>query len=135
MDISLIPGSHITASALDAQKARLNLVAQNIANAHTTSGPDGKPYQRQTISFETILDATGAKSVQVSDIRADDTPGKKLYDPAHPDADNEGFVTMPNVNMAVEMVDMMSASRAYEANLSAARTARQMAEKALQIGR
>lgn len=135
MDTSLIPASRITASALDAQKARLNLVAQNIANAHTTNGPDGKPYQRQTISFETILDATGARSVEVSAIRADTTPGEKRYDPAHPDAGEDGFVTMPNVNMAVEMVDMMSASRAYEANLSAARTARNMAENALQIGR
>jgi flagellar basal-body rod protein FlgC len=141
--MNIISGIDVTASALTAQKTRLDIVAQNIANAHTTRGPDGLPYQRKTVSFETeLLRRTGApagaaslQSVHVGKIGADSTPGARVYDPQHPDAGEDGYVLMPNVNMAFEMVDLMSASRAYEANLSVAKNARQMALKALEIGK
>ena len=141
--MNLISGIDVTASALNAQKTRLDIVAQNIANAQTTRGPDGLPYQRKIVSFETELirqtgtsaDSKPTQSVRVSGIQADTTPGTRVYDPQHPDASKDGYVTMPNVNMAYEMVDLMTASRAYEANLSVVKNARQMALKALDIGK
>ena len=141
--MNLISGIDVTAGALNAQKTRLDIVAQNIANAQTTRGPDGLPYQRKTVSFETeLLKQTGApataasvQGVRVGSIQTDNTPGQRVYDPSHPDADASGYVTMPNVNMAYEMVDLMTASRAYEANLSVVKNAKQMAMKALEIGK
>jgi flagellar basal-body rod protein FlgC len=141
--MNLISGIDVTASALNAQKTRLDIVAQNIANAQTTRGPDGLPYQRKIVSFETELlrqtgQAAGGRSIQsvrVNGINADTTPGQRVYDPQHPDAGKDGYVVMPNVNMAYEMVDLMTASRAYEANLSVVKNARQMALKALDIGK
>ncbi len=139
--MNIISGIDVTSGALTAQKTRLDIVAQNIANAQTTRGPDGQPYQRKIVSFETELlrsTKTGGaalQSVHVSGISADKTPGARVYDPTHPDAQKDGFVNMPNVNMAFEMVDLMSASRAYEANLSVVKNARQMAMKALEIGK
>jgi len=143
--MNLITGIDVTGSALNAQKTRLDIVAQNIANAQTTRGPDGLPYQRQVVSFETELvkrlgptpgtNGASLQSVKVGEISRDRTPGQRVYDPQHPDADDSGTVTMPNVNLAYEMVDLISATRAYEANLSVARNARQMAVKALEIGK
>jgi len=133
--MDLIPGIQSTASALDAHKVRLEAISQNIANATTTRGPDGKPYQRQLVSFATLLDKAGNHSVRVSTVGVDPRPGPVVYNPGHPDANESGMVTMPNVSMSVEMVDMMMASRAYEANLNAAKTAREMALQALEIGR
>ncbi len=141
--MNLISGIDVTAGALNAQKTRLDIVAQNIANAQTTRGPDGLPYQRKTVSFETELlrqtgspaNASSVQSVHVGSIQNDTTPGQRIYDPSHPDADANGYVTMPNVNMAYEMVDLMTASRAYEANLSVVKNAKQMAMKALEIGK
>jgi flagellar basal-body rod protein FlgC len=141
--MNLISGIDVTAGALNAQKTRLDIVAQNIANAQTTRGPDGLPYQRKTVSFETELlrqqgasaNAASIQSVRVGSIQTDNTPGQRVYDPSHPDADANGYVTMPNVNMAYEMVDLMTASRAYEANLSVVKNAKQMAMKALEIGK
>lgn len=137
--MNLISGIDITAGALNAQKTRLDVVAQNIANAQTTRGPDGAPYQRQVVSFESELvrrtGATTLQSVKVAGIAADRTPGQQVYNPQHPDAGPDGVVTMPNVNLAFEMVDLITASRAYEANLSVVKNARQMALKTLQIGR
>ncbi len=130
---------------MGAQKTRLDIVAQNIANAQTTRGPDGKAYQRQIVSFESELvkkvnssnDQIGAslQSVHVSGIQKDQTPGQRVYDPQHPDADGTGMVSMSNVNLAFEMVDLISATRSYEANLTVVRNARQMAMKALEIGK
>lgn len=140
----LIAGIDVSASALNAQKTRLDIVAQNIANAQTTRGPDGRPYQRQIVSFETELLKRSAgegveglplQSVKVSEIMRDQTPGQRVYDPQHPDADASGTVTMPNVNLAYEMVDLITASRSYEANLSVVKNAREMANKALDIGK
>lgn len=134
--MNFITGIQSTASALSAEKIRMDLVAQNIANANTTRDVDGKAYQRKVVTFETMLDESGgASGVKVGRILNDSTPGEKVYNPQHPHADKDGMVTMPNVNTAIEMVDLMSASRAYEANLAVARNARQMATKALAIGK
>ncbi len=139
--MNLISGIDVTAGALNAQKTRLDIVAQNIANAQTTRTPEGGPYQRQVVSFETELvrQQGGAgpalQTVKVASVTADPTPGQQVYNPQHPDAGPDGMVTMPNVNLSYEMVDLITASRAYEANLSVVKNARQMAEKALQIGK
>jgi flagellar basal-body rod protein FlgC len=139
--MNLISGIDITAGALNAQKTRLDIVAQNIANAQTTRTPEGGPYQRQVVSFESELVQREAglgaamQGVKVGSISADRTPGQQVYNPQHPDAGKDGLVTMPNVNLAYEMVDLITASRAYEANLSVVKNARQMAMKALDIGK
>jgi flagellar basal-body rod protein FlgC len=132
--MDMIPGLSQTASALDANKQRLEIIAQNIANAQTTQGLDGEPYQRRGVSFASVLQGANQQGVEVQEVFADDTPGPTVYNPSHPHADGEGMVRMPNVQMAVEMVDMISASRAYQANLSASKISRQMAESALRIG-
>lgn len=139
--MNLIAGIDITTGALNAQKTRLDLVAQNIANAHTTRTPNGGPYQRQIVSFETELvrreGLQGARlqGVKIATVGVDRAPGQQVYNPQHPDAGADGLVTMPNVNLSHEMVDLITASRAYEANLSVIKNARQMAMKALQIGK
>jgi flagellar basal-body rod protein FlgC len=139
--MNLISGIDVTAGALDAQKTRLDIVAQNIANAETTRTPAGGPYQRQVVSFESELvrqqGAAGPalQTVKVGGIASDPSPGQQVYNPQHPDAGPDGMVTMPNVNLAFEMVDLITASRAYEANLSVVKNAKQMAEKALEIGK
>ena len=135
--MDILAASNITASALNAEKLRMDVVAENIANANTTKGPDGLPYQRKTVSFESVADQTFGASggVQVGTISKDKTPGSTFHNPAHPHADKNGMVTMSNVNLAYEMVDLVSASHAYEANLAVIRNARQMASQALSIGR
>lgn len=140
--MNLISGIDVTAGALNAQKTRLDVVAQNIANAQTTRGPDGTPYQRQIVSFESELvrrtgggSGPGMQTVRVGSITADRSPGQQVYNPQHPDAGPDGLVTMPNVNMSYEMVDLITASRAYEANLAVVKNAKQMAMKALEIGK
>ena len=140
--MNLIAGIDVTSGALNAQKTRLDIVAQNIANAQTTRTPGGGPYQRQVVSFETELARRGAagggsalQGVRIASITSDRSPGQQVYNPQHPDAAADGLVTMPNVNLAYEMVDLITASRAYEANLSVVKNARQMAMKALEIGR
>ncbi|PTX90894.1 flagellar basal body rod protein FlgC [Opitutus sp. ER46] len=139
--MNLIAAVDITSGALNAQKTRLDIVAQNIANAQTTRTLAGGPYQRQVVSFESELvrqtgsGGAGLQSVRVSGITPDRTPGQQVYNPQHPDAGPDGMVTMPNVNLSYEMVDLITASRAYEANLAVVKNARQMAVKALQIGK
>ena len=134
--MNLIPGVDATASALNAENIRMDVVAENIANAYTTHGADGQPYKRKVVSFEAMLDpaGTGQTTVQVSQVATDNSPGETIYDPNNPDANKEGMVQMPNVNLSTEMVDLMTSSRAYEANLAVIRNARQMAAKALTIG-
>lgn len=137
--MNLIAGIDVSAGALNAQKTRIDIVAQNIANAQTTRTPQGGPYQRQIVSFESELVRRAGgqplQSVRVAGITADRTPGQKVHNPQHPDAGPDGMVSMPNVNLAFEMVDLITASRAYEANLSVVKNARQMAMKALEIGK
>lgn len=135
--MNFLSGIHATSSALGAEQVRMDIVAQNIANAYTTKDVNGGPYQRQTVSFQTMLGGMSGveKGVRVSGVKPDTTPGDMVYNPGHPHADKDGMLRMPNVQLAVEMVDLMGASRAYEANLSVARNARSMAMKALTIGK
>ena len=144
--INILPGVESSAAALNAERIRMEVISQNIANVNTTHGPDGKPYQRQQVVFETVLqqqqqqDNPGGLSgslqaVQVSRIENDPSPPRMLYNPAHPDANAQGMVAMPNINVHSEMVDLISASRAFEANLAVVKNARAMALQALGIGR
>jgi len=134
--MNFLTGIQSTASALNAQRVRMDLVAQNIANAHTTRDTDGQAYRRKVATFQELLGSGSEGSgVKIESITTDPTPGELVYQPQHPHANAEGYVQMPNVNVAVEMVDLLTASRAYEANLAVARNARQMAAKALTIGR
>jgi len=138
----------ISASALTAQRLRMDIISQNIANSNTTRTEDGTPYRRKTVvfeertgdSFSTYLskasdDLSVGSGVRVSGIVEDPTPFKRVYDPGNPDADEEGYVEMPNVDTVTEMVNMISASRAYEANVTAINTVKSMALKALDIGK
>lgn len=142
--MDILSGIASTDSALTAQRTRLDVIAQNIANAHTTRGPDGLPYQRRVVSFQSEMQkaqnnygshGAGLSTVRVSEISKDTTPGQRINDPSSPDADAKGMVTMPNVNLAFEMVDLITASRAYEANLTVAKNSRQMAMRTLEIGK
>ena len=140
--MDILSGIAATSGALNAQRTRLDFIAQNIANAHTTRGPDGRPFQRQIVSFESelvragdVVGGAGLSGVRVAEVRPDPTPGQRIHDPGHPDADEQGMITLSNVNLAYEMVDLITASRAYEANLAVAKNARQMALKTLEIGK
>ncbi len=137
--MNLIAGVDVTSGALNAQKLRLDIIAQNIANAQTTRTAEGGPYRRKIISFETELvkraGGTPLQTVSVSGITHDKSPGQSVYNPQHPDAGPDGSVTMPNVNLAFEMVDLITATRAYEANLSVVKNARTLAMKVFQIGK
>jgi len=128
----------VSASALAAQRQRMNVVASNLANAHSTRTAEGGPYRRQDVVFATQLqDASqpGLQGVQVSGIVRDESPFKTVYDPAHPDADKDGFVAMPNVNVIEEMVNMMMASRAYEASVTTFNMSKTMFMQTLELGR
>jgi flagellar basal-body rod protein FlgC len=137
--MNFISGVEVTSSALTAQKMRLDIVAQNIANAQTTRTPEGGPYQRKVVNFETeLLQKSGGASlsaVRVGGITNDTTEGQKVFNPQHPDAGADGLVQMPNVNLAFEMVDLITASRAYEANLSVMKSSRTLSQQTLRIGK
>jgi flagellar basal-body rod protein FlgC len=141
--IHFIPSLSSTTAALDAEHTRLEVIAQNIANSNTTRGLDGKPYQRQLVVFETALQRAQGKDgsseaaprPQVSRIQKDLRPGSAVYQPGHPDADANGMVQLPNVNIYEEMADMIVASRTYEANLAVFKNGRAMAMQALSIGK
>ena len=141
--IDLIPGIHSTSSALQAERVRMDIVGQNIANVNTTKGVDGKPYQRQQIVFESVLNQlspgvagdSSTQSVRVVRVEKDPRPLRMVYNPGHPDADATGMVAMPNMNVHEEMADLIASSRAYEANLAVARNARAMAMQTLSIGK
>jgi flagellar basal-body rod protein FlgC len=128
--VRLFSSFEISSSALSAQRVRMDTVAANLANAESTRTPEGGPYQRKMVTFEEVLN----EGVVVAGVATDPTPGPRVYEPAHPDADAEGYVRLPNVQVATEMVDMISATRAYEANVSALSAAKRMALKALEIG-
>lgn len=134
--MDLIPAINITSSALKAEKVRMEVVAENIANAQTTRDVNGQPYQRKVVSFQSVLEASGKGSgVTVSRFSKDSTPGESIYNPSHPHAGPDGMVRMPNVKVAMEMIDLMNASRAYEANLAVVRNAKQIALQAINIGK
>ena len=131
----------VSASGLTAQRVRLQSVASNMANARSTRTETGGPYQRkmtvfqsEALGFDGALDQAMSK-VHVTEVVASDEPPVLHYDPGHPDADDEGYVAYPNVNILEEMVDMMTTSRIYEANTNVVRTTRNLADAALQIGR
>jgi flagellar basal-body rod protein FlgC len=135
----------ISGSAMRAQSQRLDTISSNLANIETTSTPEGGPYKKKSVyfqstplSFQNQLDNSlrqSTQGVKVTKIIEDQSPPRKIYDPAHPDADGEGYVAMPNVNHMEEMVDMMSATRSYQANATVIKSAKRMALKALEIGR
>ncbi|HWR43173.1 flagellar basal body rod protein FlgC [Sporomusa sp.] len=134
------------ASGMTAERLRMDVISNNIANANTTRTAEGGAYRRQMVVFEPrsgqasfgqILSSQidAGDGVRVTGIIKDNAPLKLMYDPNHPDANREGYVEMPNVNIVTEMVDMITASRAYEANVAAVNAAKSMAMKALDIGR
>lgn len=136
--MNLLPSIQSTADALHAEKTRIEVVAQNIANAQTTKGADGKPYQRQTVAFQSYIDQLNGKDLQrlkVGDVNADTRPGEVIYAPAHPHANADGMLELPNVQVPLEMVDMITATRAYESNLNVLKSAREMAQQTIAIGR
>jgi len=116
----------------------MNIIASNLANAQSTHTPEGGPYRRKDVVFSEVLDNAiekNASAVEVREIVEDRRPFQVVFDPQHPDANEEGYVQLPNVNLLEEMVNMMSASRSYEANVTAVNSAKAMAQKALEIGR
>jgi flagellar basal-body rod protein FlgC len=133
--MSIFDSLRISASGMTAERMRMDVIAENLANANTTRGVDGQPYQRKEVvleqggsSFEQVLDG-----VKVAGVVADPSPPRRVYDPGHPDADPQGYVSMPNVTPVTEMVDMITASRGYEADVQAMNQAKQMFLKALEI--
>lgn len=159
--MSLFGPIEISASGLTAERARMDVIAENLANANTTRAANGGPYQRKAVTLQEVplkfSDAlTSAQAsassrpsatagisssashaapggVEVASVTADGAPGRRILDPEHPDADAQGFVTLPNVNPVTEMVDLVSASRSYEANATALQTAKQMFQRTFEI--
>lgn len=138
----------ISASGLTAQRLRMDIISQNIANANTTRTDKGTPYRRKVVVFEERSSAPfsdyltprsrakiAGSGVRVARIVEDGSQFKKVYDPGHPDADEDGYVQMPNVDIITEMVNMISATRAYEANVASINSTKSIALKALEIGR
>lgn len=133
----------VAASGLTAERSRMNIIAGNLANARTTKTEDGTPYKRLDPIFvarpvsggsaDPVMNAI--QRVELSDIREDASPGQQVYDPGHPDANAQGYVEYPNVNVVSEMVNMMSASRAYEAGVTSIESLKAMARSAIKIGR
>lgn len=142
--MAFLKSLQITSSALTAQRMRMDVIAENLANINSTRTESGEPYRRRYVvmqqrepAFHTYLnravsDVNGS-GVRVTEIREDESPFKLDYNPEHPDADEEGYVRMPNVDLAVEMVDLMAATRSYEANITALNAFKAMALKALEI--
>jgi flagellar basal-body rod protein FlgC len=146
--MSLFGGLEISASALTAERLRMDVVAENLANAQTTRGADGNPYRRKEVVLQERAGSFGASlsaamnssrpapqggGVEVAGIAEDQTPLKRVYDPGHPDADADGYVAMPNVDTVTEMVDLIGAQRAYEANVTAMQAAKQMFTRTLDL--
>ena len=146
--MSMFGGMEISASALTAQRLRMNVTAENLANANSTKGADGQPYRRKEVVLQSIAQGGfGAQlnsamgrgegmapgGVQVAAVAEDQTAGKMVYDPSHPDANAQGYVQMPNVDTVTEMVDLIDAQRAYEANVTAMSASKQMFAKTLEI--
>ncbi|MBF0565392.1 MAG: flagellar basal body rod protein FlgC [Nitrospirae bacterium] len=129
----------ISASALEAQRTRMNVIASNMANVHTTKTQEGGPYKRQNVVFRTLPmekdPATPFQGVMASEIVKDQGQPMLVYEPGNPDANANGYVEMPNINVVEEMVDMMTASRAYEANVSVFNASKGMFTRTLDIGR
>ena len=137
--MSLFKVFDIAGSAVHAQSQRLNIVASNLANAESAAGPDGLPYKARQVIFQsqaigTRPDDHQTPGVRVSKIIEDDAPLRKIYDPRNQLADEQGYVSMPNVNPVDEMVNMISASRSYQSNIEVMNTAKNLLQKTLQLG-
>ena len=138
---------NVSATGLTAERLRMDVTAENLANAQTTRGADGQPYRRKEVVLQSVdgngfgaqlSSAMGKRDgnpggVEVAAIAEDQTPLKRIYDPGHPDADAQGYVSMPNVDTVTEMVDLIDAQRAYEANVTALQASKQMFAKTLEI--
>ncbi len=145
--MSFFKAMDISSSGLAAQRERMNILSANLANAQTTRSDDGGPYKRRDVVFSAV--PTGTKfedylngpmgselrKVQVTQIHKDTAPPRRVFDPTHPDHDADGYVSMPNIQVMTEMVNMIAATRAFEANTTALNDEKQMAMKALEIGR
>jgi flagellar basal-body rod protein FlgC len=130
----------ISSSALHAQRLRMDVIAANLANAESTRTPEGGPYKRRDVVLEAVTAGGGfgeelGAAVRVARVVADEQPPRVVFDPGHPDADARGYVAYPNVNPITEMVDLMAATRAYEANIAAVNATKRVLEAALSIGR
>ena len=156
MELNLFTAMNTSVSGLQAQRYRMNIIAENLANVRTTRTGEGSPYRRKEVLFATkepipvfedIVNKAFAKysylsntlgslsrGVYITGVIEDKTPFREIYDPGHPDADKKGIVRLPNVNPVTEMVNMLSATRSYESNITAINGAKRMAEKALEIG-
>ncbi len=137
MNLNKISANDIAVSGLKVQRARMNVIANNIANVETTRTPEGGVFQRQMVLLrgEEIKPGSNPErlGVRVKDVIRDTSPPRMVFDPQHPDADEEGMVAYPNINTAVEMVNLISAQRAYEANIAVITSGRQMKQRALDI--
>ncbi len=145
--MNILQAMEISGSALTAERTRMNIAAMNMANANTTRTMEGGPYKAKSVvfvakplargAFESTLQSASAslRKVEVAEVVEDRAPFKEVYDPSHPDADESGVVLMPNVNEVEQMVDIMGAKRAYEANVTALDAVKSMAMKALDISR
>ncbi len=142
--MSMFTGFRILSSGMSAQRTRLNVTSANLANAQTTRSEEGAAYRRKDPVFAEIpLDGIDGDdpahgelvSVEVIDIAPDDSPLPTVYDPGHPDANADGYVEMPNVNVVEEMVEMVTASRSFEANATAFQTLRDMMARAIDLGK
>lgn len=144
--MSIFGAMDVSATGMTAQQLRMDTISENIANVNTTRGADGKPYRRKTVVFEeksypTFSESLSmankhniGKGVKVTQIVEDPTEGRLVYDPSHPDANEDGYVTLPNVNTVTEMTNMIDATRAFEANVTVMNSTKGMALKALDIG-
>jgi flagellar basal-body rod protein FlgC len=124
----------VAATGLNAQRIRINVIAANMANAKTTRTEEGGPYTKKNVIFEQVLRDKHKGGVRVQRIIPDTKPAMLVYEPGHPDANEEGYVAYPNINPVEEMVNMLEASRTYEANVTIINTAKQMAQAAISIG-
>jgi flagellar basal-body rod protein FlgC len=133
--VGLFDALNVSASGMSAERLRMDVIASNLANANTTRGPNGLPYQRQEVILQERSASFGEVlgGVMVAGIVDDPTPPRRVYDPGHPDADAQGYVTMPNVNPVTEMVDLITSSRGYEANVTAMNAAKQMFTKTFDV--
>lgn len=146
--MSIFSSLDTSASGLTAQRLRLDVISNNLANVNTTRTEEGGPYRRERVVFQERKDGVSFGTamsraiqsqkpggVRVAAIEKDPSPFKPMYDPTHPDADPDGYVMMPNINVVTEMVDMISAARSYEANMTAINSTKNMISKTLEIGK
>lgn len=141
--MDLMTAMKISGSGMSLQRTRMNVISSNLANVNTTRTPEGGPYRKKMVIAEATPTQGGAfsqtldgaiREARVTEIKEDKSEPRMVYDPSHPDADENGYVAMPNVNVMEEMLDMINASRSYEANAAAVSAAKTMAQRALEIG-